>query len=340
MSVHSRAPLRIDFAGGWTDVPEFADREGGAVVAGAITLSVSVDFLLGGAKIKLAAEDLGQRVSYQQSGHIRYDGTLDLHKAALNMLPVTGGIEILSRSDAPGGSGLGASGALDVALLAGLAHCRGDRYEPQELAELGFVLETEELKLLGGRQDQLTAALGGFHRYRFERGGVSIERLPVGRDEAADLARHLVLAYTGHSHFSSGTHRFVWERYAAEDPDVSDALRRLRDLALEAGQRLAACDWQGLAAVMDLNWREQRRLHASIATPHMRAIEGAARSAGAWAVKATGAGAGGCLAILGPAERRDAMAEAVAAAGATVLDVGFTHTGVTVWERPDAVRDG
>jgi D-glycero-alpha-D-manno-heptose-7-phosphate kinase len=32
MTAHARAPLRIDLAGGWTDVPAFADAEGGAVV--------------------------------------------------------------------------------------------------------------------------------------------------------------------------------------------------------------------------------------------------------------------------------------------------------------------
>ena len=35
-SVRSRVPTRIDFAGGWTDVPDFADREGGTVVNAAI----------------------------------------------------------------------------------------------------------------------------------------------------------------------------------------------------------------------------------------------------------------------------------------------------------------
>jgi D-glycero-alpha-D-manno-heptose-7-phosphate kinase len=133
MSVHTRAPLRVDFAGGWTDVPVFADAEGGAVVNAAIGLHVHVDFLLPGKgaqsqRITLHAEDLKEHVTIQSSGAIAYDGQLDLHKAALNMLPVTGGIEVLSRSDAPSGSGLGASGALDVALLAGLARCREEAY--------------------------------------------------------------------------------------------------------------------------------------------------------------------------------------------------------------------
>ena len=36
MATAARAPLRIDLAGGWTDVPAFADAEGGAVVNVAI----------------------------------------------------------------------------------------------------------------------------------------------------------------------------------------------------------------------------------------------------------------------------------------------------------------
>ena len=35
-SIRSRAPVRIDLAGGWTDVSPFAEREGGAVVNVAI----------------------------------------------------------------------------------------------------------------------------------------------------------------------------------------------------------------------------------------------------------------------------------------------------------------
>ena len=30
--LRSRAPIRLDLAGGWTDVPPFSEREGGAVV--------------------------------------------------------------------------------------------------------------------------------------------------------------------------------------------------------------------------------------------------------------------------------------------------------------------
>lgn len=340
MSVRATAPLRLDFAGGWTDVPEFADREGGVVVAAAISLSVRVDFLLGGDKIKFAAEDLDVRRTFASAGAIEYDGTLDLHKAALNMLPVTGGIEILSRSDAPDGSGLGASGALDVALLAGLARCRQEQPAREETAELGFQLETQILGLAGGRQDQLCAALGGFHEFRFSAGGVEARRLEVDAEISRDLGEHMVLVYSGHSHFSSATHECVWREFAAGDPVVTDALLRLRDGAPRASEALLACDWRALGAVIDENWRQQQRLHTTIATDRSRRIEEAAKGAGAWGVKATGAGAGGCLVVLAPAERRSDVIDALRGEGGEILPAGFAEAGVTVEELSDAAADG
>lgn len=331
-SVHARAPTRIDWAGGWTDVPLYAEAKGGAVLNAAIDLYVHVDFVLGEDKIRLRAEDLDERVTLDSSGAITYDGKLDLHKAALNMFPVTGGIEILSRSDAPAGSGLGASGALDVALVAGLARCREETYDAAELAEVGFTLEAVELKLAGGRQDQYAAALGGFHSYRFGDATVEARRLDVSDAAAADLARHMVLAYTGRSHFSSATHDRVWARYTANEREVTDALDTLSQLPERAAAAVEQQDWRELANVIDENWRQQQRLDATITTPHIRSLEAASRAAGAWGLKATGAGAGGCVVLLAPPDARAAVVAALEAHGARILDVAFAAEGAVVWE--------
>ncbi len=336
MKVFSRAPLRIDFAGGWSDVPNFADGERGTVVNAAVAMSVRVEFRLGGRKIRLHAEDLGQRVTLESSRPLVYDGRLDLHKAALNLLPVPGGIEILSRSGAPPGSGLGGSGALDVALLAGLARCRCEEYEPAELAALAFTLEFGELGLLGGKQDQYAAALGGFLGLEFEAGEVRVRKLAVSQEAARELARHLVLVHTGETHFSSQTHERVWQAYAAGDAGVTDAIRAIRDVASEVGGVLEAGDWHRLAALVDENWRNQRALDTTIAAPAAERIDGAVRTAGAWGLKATGAGAGGCLVILCPPHQRARVTEAARANGGRILDVSFDFGGVTVWQREDA----
>jgi D-glycero-alpha-D-manno-heptose-7-phosphate kinase len=310
----------------------FADAESGVVANAALAIRVYVEAIRGGTGIRLIAEDLGERVVARHPADLRYDGHLDLHKAALNMLPVAGGLELLTRSDAPAGSGLGASGALDVALVAALAPLRRERYGREEIAEFGFHLETVELGLQGGRQDQYAAALGGVHELRFGAGGVSVHPIPLPFDARAELEAILVLAYTGHSHFSAQTHRRVWTAYGEGRPAVVDALRGIRDLGGAAADALRRADWRALATAMDENWRLQQCLDATISTPGVGRVERAARDAGAWGVKATGAGAGGCLAILAPPEARTSVVAAVAAAGARVLDAGLDMDGLAVQE--------
>ncbi len=336
MTITSRAPTRIDFAGGWTDVADFARPEGGRVVHAAVNLFAHVEVWLGGQGIKFVAEDLGERQTFASPSAITYEGPLLLHKAALNMLPVTGGIELISRNDAPLGSGLGGSGALDVALLAALARCRREEYDAQELAELAFELESRELGLLGGRQDQYAAAFGGFNWLTFGENSVTVRPLDVPLELAQDLSRVLVLVYTGQTHFSSQTHARVWEAYQAADGDVTNALRTMRDLADACPSVIEAGDWQRLAALVDENWRQQQRLDVTIATSKTQDIEGAARMAGAWGMKATGAGAGGCMAILADPANRERVITSVRACGGEVLDYEFCFEGVEVAEREDA----
>jgi D-glycero-alpha-D-manno-heptose-7-phosphate kinase len=328
----ARAPVRVDFAGGWSDVPTFADAEGGVVTNAALALHVHVDAIRGGQGIRLVAEDLGRRVTARRPADLVYDGTLDLHKAAVNMLPVTGGLELLTRSDVPAGSGLGASGALDVALVTALARLRRETYPAAELAELGFHLEAVELRLDGGRQDQYAAALGGVQTLSFSPGSVAARRIPLDPRAVTELESMLVIAYTGRSHFSAQTHRRVWAAYAEGRRETVEALRAIRDLGVAAAEAIGAGDWHQLARVVDANWVEQQRLDATISTPGMRAVEFAVRGAGAWGVKAAGAGAGGCLLALIAPNERGTVVQAATAAGALVLEARFDFLGVSVWD--------
>jgi D-glycero-alpha-D-manno-heptose-7-phosphate kinase len=331
---YARAPVRIDFAGGWSDVPVFAEVEGGGVVNAAIALHVHAECRVGGGKIRLIAEDLQQRLTIPSAAKINYDGVLDLHKAALNMLPVLGGVELITRSEVPPGSGLGASGSLDVALIALLAHCRGeDHFDREDLAELGFALETSELGLLGGRQDQYAAALGGFHHLGFSGAGVTVSPLDVSSTRAAELHDWLSLVYTGQSHFSSQTHERVWAAYHEGDSRVADAIRHIGALVAPTARAIAAGNWEELAKLIDQNWVEQQALDLTIATEGVKGIERVARNAGAIGAKATGAGAGGCMIFVAPPSARAAVCEAVTRAGARVMDYQFTFDGVETWQR-------
>ncbi|MDQ3138651.1 MAG: hypothetical protein M3Q93_13820, partial [Gemmatimonadota bacterium] len=111
------APVRLDFAGGWTDVPPFSAREGGMVVSAALDLYARTEVRPGGTGIRLIAEDLDASLELPDTTVLAATGPLALLQAGLRLLPV-GACALTTRSDAPPGSGLGSSGALDVALVA------------------------------------------------------------------------------------------------------------------------------------------------------------------------------------------------------------------------------
>ncbi|MEO8199663.1 MAG: GHMP kinase, partial [Gemmatimonadota bacterium] len=114
--VRAAAPLRLDFAGGWTDVPPFSTNEGGLVVNTAISLYAHASVEPGGEGFLLTSEDLQDQLRVSSIDELKGGGRLALLQSALRLFPV-GPCEITSRSEAPPGSGLGSSGALDVALV-------------------------------------------------------------------------------------------------------------------------------------------------------------------------------------------------------------------------------
>lgn len=326
---HASAPVRLDFAGGWTDVPPFSAREGGIVVNAAIHLLVHVDLKLGGPLTKLAALDLGEELECANALGLAMDGRLSLHKAALRMFPTQSTCTLTTRSEVPPGSGLGSSGALDVALVAALTRARGEHPSPQEIAEHGWYLETVEAQIAGGKQDQFAASLGGFHRLSFRDPDVGIEPITLPHDFSATLERQMLLCYTGQSRVSGATIARVMAGYERGDPGVTSALRALKDTAAKMADALRAADIAGVGALLADNWRHQQALDPEMRTAPMAALERAVAEAGSLGGKAAGSGAGGCMMFLVRDPRT--AAAAARAAGAVVLPVAWAREGVRVW---------
>jgi D-glycero-alpha-D-manno-heptose-7-phosphate kinase len=202
-SIRSKAPLRISFAGGGTDVSPYVDERGGAVLNATInkyayvTLRPRQDDV-----IQLYSTAYNITAKYQVEGPLPYDGTLDLLKAAINRAcprildntaacpaidprivptsperqaaatqndpPTSRGLEFFVHNDAPPGSGLGGSSTLVVAMLAALREWLHAPWTDYEVAQLAFQIERVDMAMAGGRQDQYAAAFGGFNFIEFQ----------------------------------------------------------------------------------------------------------------------------------------------------------------------------
>jgi D-glycero-alpha-D-manno-heptose-7-phosphate kinase len=294
----ARAPTRLDFGGGWTDVPPYSDREGGAVCNVAITRYATATVALHG------------HVAARGDASSRDDALI---RAALRRADIPGA-EATLVSDFPVGAGLGGSSAAGVALAGALAELAGEGRSRGELAERSRATEVEELGVAGGFQDHYAAAYGGALLLTFG-GCVGVEQLAMPGDTADALARRALLVYTGESRISGDTITAVRDAYLAGDARVCGALARMKALAGKMAAALRQGDLDTLGPLVGEHWTHQRSLHPSITTARIDAIVAAAARAGALGVKALGASGGGCVVAIAAEGREAELAEALAPLG-------------------------
>jgi D-glycero-alpha-D-manno-heptose-7-phosphate kinase len=331
MITRARAPTRLDLAGGFTDVPPYSARVGGAVTSVAISLYAHAVVRRRRGDVRLHALDYGAHVAARKASELPVTGDLALLSAAAKRYGPRGDFEIITHADHPPGSGLGGSGAMGVAVVAALAASRGATPMPAEIAQQAHRLETKDAKVPGGRQDQYCAALGGFEFLEFEDPRVRATRLEPPPACVRDLEQHGVLCYAGASRFSGRTITRVMERYEAGDRQVTAALDGIRECGIAMRGALLRGDVAAVGEVLLEDWRLMRALGPELQTPAMRSLEEAAARVGVKAWKACGSAAGGCLLFLAPPGEEPAVAEALRQAGGTILRYTFDVKGVESW---------
>lgn len=311
--VIARAPVRIDFGGGWTDVPPYTMERGGCVCNLAIALYAR-------ATLRPCAEGVA----------IAADGDDALGAAALRRGSLSG-VELAQESEYPRGAGLGGSSAAGVAVAAAIAAWRHECVGPDVLAERSRALEVEELGIAGGFQDHYAAAYGGALALHFGE-HVTAERIPLSDSLAEAIERQCIVAYTGESRISGETITAVLDAYRARVPRVVAALGRMRTLAAQMIDALGRESMDELGALVGEHWVYQRSLHAKISTPAIERLLEAARESGAIGGKALGASGGGCVAVIAPLERADEVRARVSAL-ARVLPFRVDRRGAHVIDR-------
>ena len=336
MVLRSRAPVRIDFAGGTTDLKAFRDTEGGAVLSGAIARYAYCSLNERREGVRIDSEDLREFVEARNVKEIEEQSNLRLLTMAMERLSTDTGVHVTVRTDAPPGSGTGSSASVGVALLALLDQRRGlvtgdkSRFSRYELAEMACEIETE-MGIVGGKQDQYAAAVGGINYMEFHGDQVVVERVEVSPALIADLEKHLVLCYSGESRLSGDTNTKMIQAYESGDADVVGSLRTVKRVAEDGARALRGEDTEALADLLNEEYRARVRLSPAVLTPRMEEMVAAAREAGALAAKICGAGGGGCLLFYCAPDREGPVRRALEGVGGRVLDFTFDFGGLQCW---------
>jgi D-glycero-alpha-D-manno-heptose-7-phosphate kinase len=293
--VISRTPLRVSFVGGGTDLPQFYQRHGGAVISTTIDKYIYV----------LVNErfEPDVRVSYSRTEIVPTIDQLQhyLIREALRIAGIPRKVEIVTVADVPArGTGLGSSSAVAVGVLNALFAYQGILKAPAELASDAARIEIEVLDKPIGKQDQYACALGGLQLIRFGPGN-SIRCDPVILKPAQRhiLERSLLCFYTGRQRSAAAVLEAL--RASHHKPAIQENLSRMRDLALDLYEKLSSdATPDALGKYLHENWLLKRELDPRISTSKIDRWYRLAMEAGSLGGKLLGAGESGFLLLYAP----------------------------------------
>lgn len=313
----TQTPLRISFLGGGTDFPDFYRKYGGYVVTTAIDKYVYC--------IVKQRFDKQIYVNYSIKEIVNTVDELkhELVREAMRKTGVTEGVEITFLSDIPAaGSGLGSSSSVTVGVLNALYQYQGQAVEAERLAREACEIEIEILGKPIGVQDQYIAAYGGVRTLEFMKSGLVVaDKVDMSEQSFDDLHKHMMVFFTGKTRQAAS----ILSEQKSNIEKKNKVLLEMAGQGREAKKLLEKGDIAKLGKLMDEGWKLKKTLASKISDPEIDKVYAAAKRAGAYGGKISGAGGGGFLTLFVPTEKRNGVRKAMA--GMREMPIGLSRDG-------------
>lgn len=329
----ARAPARISFGGGGSDLTHFFVDQGGAVIN--TTISVYSHATLrkrSDNRIIIHSRDLGTSLLAEDlQTAITQPGPFGLIQALLKTVHPDFGFELHLHSDFPMKSGLGGSAVVAAAVLGCFNEFRMDEWDPHELAELAFQAERLYLGIAGGWQDQYASVFGGFNFMEFRMDQNIVHPLRINADILFELEESLILCDTGLAHDSGDVHKD--QRQQMEAAHIRDLVKSNVELTYRLRNELLRGKLLQFGKSLHEAWCFKRQLSNKITNPWLDQIYQTALEHGAVGGKLLGAGGGGFFLFYVPPFRKHELIDILEAKGLKLRQFRFDHDGLRVWSR-------
>lgn len=283
----TRTPFRMSFFGGGTDLPDFFNEHGGAV------LSTTIDkYCYVTVRHLPRFFDYSTELVYSKIERVKCVSELE-HPAvrnAMSMLDMRE-LRVSYEADLPARSGLGTSSSFAVGMLNAFHCMKGTYASKRRLANEAIKLERELCAEAGGWQDQIAAAYGGLNRIDFAEGDFDIRPIVISPERKRLLNSNLMMFFTGFTRFSSDMQK------ANSAFDKTNQLMEMLNL-VDSAERVLTDNNRSLADfgyLLDAAWKLKRQTGSKVSNDSIDAFYERGIKAGALGGKLLGAGGGGFL---------------------------------------------
>ena len=293
----TQTPFRMSFFGGGTDMPQFFQEYGGAVISTTFDkyCYVNVRHLprFFEYSTELCYANIERVTSIEDIKHPAIRNamkSLDMHE-----------IRLAYEADLPARTGLGTSSSFAVGMLNAFYALKGIFASKQQLASEAIVLERELCQEAGGWQDQIAASYGGFNKITFKNDTFDVFPIIISPERKKLLSDNLMLFFTGFTRFSSEI-QLINNEARNRDSVLKNMLLLVDDAERILTSKSVQMDDFGL--LLDETWQLKRHTGSAVSTDSIDLIYEKARKAGALGGKLLGAGGGGFFLFYVPQERQ------------------------------------
>lgn len=328
----ARAPVRISFGGGGSDLTHyFSNNQGGAVINTTISLySHATLRIREDERVIIRSLDLGDVLEGDDLQSIlSTKGKFGLIQALLRAIRPDFGFELFLHSDFPMSSGLGGSAVVSASILGCFNQFRRDQWDLHELAEIAYQAERHHLGVAGGWQDQYATVFGGFNFMEFRMDQNIVHPLRIHPDTLLELEECLILCDTGTTHNSGDIHLDQREQMIATH--VRSMVETNVLLSYEMRNDLLRGRLLKFGYSLDKAWLFKRQFSDKISSSRLDKIYAEAKSNGAIGGKLLGAGGGGFFLFYAPPYRKHQLISHLEASGLKIQPFRFEPQGLEAW---------
>ncbi|RZD46865.1 MAG: D-glycero-D-manno-heptose 7-phosphate kinase [Thaumarchaeota archaeon] len=327
-----RAPLRISFAGGGTDLEEYHSKYTGYTISSTINKFTFV-------MIKLRQDKKLQGFSpdfalYLPPTEYTNTNSIQGHEIviqSLKQLKFKKGADVYLSTDVPPNSGLGASSSLTSNIVKVVSTLQKNKLTPNEIAEKAYHIGHDILKWGVGKQDEYASAYGGLNLYKFTKEKVTVKKIKLTKSTNNELLENSMLLYLGDRKHSEKVLKRQISAINKSKKDTINALHHAKELTLMLYDALHQNDLTNFSDLLNKGWETKKKFTNGVTNNRIENITKKLKKYGAESLKITGAGGGGHIYVYAPKNKHKKIIEQIPKLGLHHVEFNYTNLGAQIF---------
>ena len=331
-----RAPLRISFVGGGTDLEEYHKKYDG------YSISATIDkFTFVAAKLRTdklyqgLAPDFYTYFSTKKFQNVNPKVGHQIAITCLQEMKFSKGLDMFFTADVAPGSGLGASSSLASNIVSIILKLQKKKWDKHKIAMKVFRIGHDVLKWGIGKQDEFAAVFGGFNLYKFSKNNVTVTSIQLNKSTLREFEKNSMLFFLGERKPSSEILKVQIKNIKHLNNRTISALHKVSNLTLEMRDAFRNNDLKRFESILNEGWEQKKQFSSGVSNKKIDAICRIVESNGARSMKVTGAGGGGHLFVYTDSKNHQKITMALKKVGVPRVEFKYKKTNTMVQDIRD-----